>query len=155
MKTTSITLQFVDAIPEHLAQGVLYICEKYSTTSHLCACGCGKEVALQLSPARWQLRRNGSTVTLHPSVGNWDFPCRSHYLIQKNRIVWAGNMSAKTIAAVKARDYLDQQRQIARNNLNKSLVVPDTPNAAPRLSNTPSPAPQESLWHTVRKFFGF
>ena len=110
MTTTTITPKFVDAIPEQLSPGVLYISEKYRTTSHLCACGCGKEVALQLSPDRWQLRRKGDTVTLYPSVGNWDFPCRSHYLIQQNRIVWAGNMSARTIAAVKARDQLDQQR---------------------------------------------
>ena len=155
MPITTITPQFVEAIPEKLSQGVLYICEKYRTTSHLCACGCGMEVALQLSPDRWQLRRNGTTVTLHPSVGNWDFPCRSHYLIQQNRIVWAGNMSARTIADVKARDNLDQQRQITRNNLNKVGHGRGDPNQSPVLSKPTHPAPQESLWSIVRKLFGF
>lgn len=155
MTTTTITPKFVDAIPEQLSPGVLYISEKYRTTSHLCACGCGKEVALQLSPDRWQLRRKGDTVTLHPSVGNWDFPCRSHYLIQHNRIVWAGNMSARTIAAVKARDQLDQQRQIARNNLSKNTAPPDRPKSTQEPSKNLSPATQDSFWGMVRKLFGF
>ena len=146
MKVSQITPQFVEFIPENIAEGVIYISEKYATSIHKCACGCGREVVLPISPAKWQLRKSGSTVTLHPSIGNWDYPCGSHYWIRQNRIVWAGSMTARMIAQVKERDRIDQQRYIARKNQEKTAV--------PSVSDKTTPARQESLWSIVRKFFG-
>ena len=98
---------FVEFIPEHLDAGVLYISRRYSTASHLCCCGCGLEVVTPLNPAKWHLAVRDDAVSLRPSIGNWSFPCRSHYWITANEIQWAGAISPELIAAVKKRDRLD------------------------------------------------
>ncbi|MGN1157924.1 MAG: DUF6527 family protein [Agathobacter sp.] len=61
---------------------------------HKCACGCGQEVATTIAPNRWNLTYNGKTVTLSPSIGNWNFECQSHYFIRENTVVWAENFPA-------------------------------------------------------------
>ena len=105
MTAAALTPEFVDFIPEHLREGILYISRRYRTASHLCCCGCKREVVTPINPAKWHLTEHpGGTVTLSPSVGNWSFPCRSHYLIIKNRVHWAAAFSDAQIAAVKRRD---------------------------------------------------
>ena len=106
--------EFVEFIPERLAPEVLYISKRYSTASHLCCCGCGLEVVTPLNPAKWRLIENNGTVSLHPSIGNWSFPCKSHYWIKGNRVEWAAAMSAERIAAVKARDRRDVEATAPR-----------------------------------------
>lgn len=100
----------VDVIPDHPEEGILYICEKYHTATHRCCCGCGKEVVTPLLPVAWRLRKRGNAVSLYPSIGNWNFPCRSHYWIVSNRIHWTSAMSQGQIQRVEARDraHLDQ-----------------------------------------------
>lgn len=90
MKTLSII--FTEFIPEQLEEGILYVSMPYSTIAHLCACGCKNEVITPLSPLDWSMTYNGKEISLHPSIGNWQFPCRSHYWIRGNKVVWAGNM---------------------------------------------------------------
>lgn len=107
MRISQIKPEFVDFIPETLAPGVLYVSKRYSTASHLCCCGCGLEVVTPLNPAKWRLTEINGSVSLSPSVGNWSFPCRSHYWISGDRVKWAAAMSAEKIAAVKARDRRD------------------------------------------------
>lgn len=104
MKRTHITPCFVDVIPERLEDGVLYISERYRTALHKCCCGCSQEVVTPLSPADWQLTRQGGAVSLSPSIGNWSYRCRSHYWIRGNRVIWAAAMTDKQIAQVKAQD---------------------------------------------------
>jgi hypothetical protein len=84
----TMSLEFVEFMPDKIRKGVLYISMKYSTAIHTCACGCGEEVITPLDPARWQLFYDGKTVTLKPSIGNWNFQCRSHYFIINNRVVY-------------------------------------------------------------------
>jgi hypothetical protein len=81
-----ITHKFVDFIPEQMEQGVLYISIQYCTAIHKCICGCGNEVVTPLSPTDWELTFDGKTVSLYPSIGNWNFKCKSHYFITKNII---------------------------------------------------------------------
>lgn len=116
MKRSTITPLFVELIPRKILDGVLYISEEHRTATHNCCCGCGMKVVTSLSPARWKLHREGSLVSLYPSIGNWDFPCRSHYWIRRNQIVWAGAMTSKTVQRVKERDQRDIKRYIAENN---------------------------------------
>lgn len=59
------------------------------------------------NPAKWRLVERADTVSLWPSIGNWSFPCQSHYYIERNGVRWAGAFSPKMIAAVKARDRVD------------------------------------------------
>lgn len=107
--------EFVEFIPEKLEPGILYVSRRYSTASHLCCCGCGMEVVTPLNPAKWGLTEVNGTVSLNPSVGNWSFPCQSHYWISGNRVQWAGAMSAERIAAVKARDRRDVETMVSRS----------------------------------------
>lgn len=41
-----------------------------------------------LDPDEWQLSFDGETVSLYPSIGNYRFPCHSHYYITKNKVRW-------------------------------------------------------------------
>jgi Family of unknown function (DUF6527) len=83
-----MTLQykFVDNIPEDIPNGCIFISIKYKTAVHKCVCGCGSEVVTPISPTDWQLTFDGVSVSLSPSIGNWNFECRSHYWIVKNEI---------------------------------------------------------------------
>lgn len=99
--------RFVEFVPERLDAGVLYISKRFSTASHLCCCGCGLEVVTPFGPAKWRITERSGMVSLWPSIGNWSFPCQSHYILTDNGVKWVGGMSPSMIAAVKARDRRD------------------------------------------------
>jgi hypothetical protein len=116
--------QFVEAIPESLETGVLYVSMTYATAIHQCACGCGREVVTPFSPTDWKLYFDGENVTLEPSIGNWSFPCRSHYWIRGGKVRWAGKMSQHAIDEGRTHDL---QRKAAYY---ESPAVPEeTPSA--------------------------
>lgn len=121
-RTYDITHQYVEYIPERLQPGVLYISKRFRTASHLCCCGCGLKVVTPLNPAKWSLSDHGSSVSLSPSVGNWSFPCRSHYLIIRNHVRWAGQISQRQAAAVKQRDRVDVERHAAGKSVLTKLT---------------------------------
>lgn len=98
--------EYVEYIPAQLEAGLIYISRKYSTASHLCCCGCGLKVVTPLNPAKWQLTDHGQSISLFPSIGNWSFPCQSHYWLDHGRIRWAGKMSEQQIAKVRRNDRL-------------------------------------------------
>jgi hypothetical protein len=94
-----IALRRVRYIPRTLEQGLLYVSEEFAVAAHLCACGCGNKVVTPLGPAEWAVSERNGVPTLHPSIGNWQLPCRSHYLIIDGRIRWARQWSDAEIAA--------------------------------------------------------
>src|SRR5260221_10381798 len=96
--------KFVDSLPDALGEGTLYVCMDFATAAHKCCCGCELEVITPLSPTDWKLLYDGRTVTLHPSIGNWSFPCQSHYWIRSNRVEWAPSWSDAEIRAGRLRD---------------------------------------------------
>lgn len=96
--------EYVEYIPPKLMPGILYVSRRYSSASHLCCCGCGLEVVTPLNPAKWRLTDHGNTVSLYPSIGNWSFPCRSHYWVDHGRIKWAEAMTERQIAGVRVKD---------------------------------------------------
>jgi hypothetical protein len=96
--------QFVEFVPDALEEGVLYVSMSYAVAAHRCACGCGLEVVTPLSPTDWRLVFDGENVSLEPSIGNWSFPCRSHYFIRQGRIRWAANMSEDMIQRGRQKD---------------------------------------------------
>jgi len=91
--------RFVDFIPEKVDEGVLYVSLTYGTVIHRCCCGCGREVVTPLSPADWKLIFDGETISLTPSIGNWNFPCRSHYWIRNNRAEWVEDWPGSTVGS--------------------------------------------------------
>ncbi len=93
----SIRPEFVEFVPDQLESGVLYVSVQYKSVQHLCCCGCGRKVVTPLSPTGWRMTFDGRSVTLHPSIGNWQKECGSHYLIVENRIRWARRWSETEI----------------------------------------------------------
>ena len=89
--------RFVDTIPRELEDGVLYFAMEYGTVLHKCCCGCGSEVNTPLSPTDWNMKYDGKKVSLSPSIGNWDYHCRSHYWIIENEVVWARSWSQSEV----------------------------------------------------------
>ena len=85
--------KFVEFIPSNLDDNILYISIEYATATHKCCCGCGNEVVTPITPTDWKLIFDGETISLHPSIGNWNFQCRSHYWIKSNEIKWADEWS--------------------------------------------------------------
>ena len=80
--------EFVENAPEVLEPDTLYVSIPFATVLHSCACGCGHEVVTPLSPSGWALTYDGVSVSLSPSIGNWNFPCRSHYVIAHDKVRW-------------------------------------------------------------------
>lgn len=115
-KIKSLEAIFVTAIPEKLEAGKIYASIDYATVAHLCCCGCGREVVTPLSPTDWKLTYDGETISLHPSIGNWSFPCRSHYWVRNGAIRWAADMSSEEIQAGRNRDRRAKQRQFGASN---------------------------------------
>jgi hypothetical protein len=142
MRKNNIRPSFVEYIPDQLEEGILYISERFRTCSHKCCCGCGEEVVTPLSPAEWRLTKEGSSVSLWPSIGNWNYACRSHYFISRNQIKWAAPMSSKQIARVQQRDSVDLARMVNRKNQAKALppdgpVIPSAVNRNERPPQSP------------------
>jgi hypothetical protein len=99
-----LTHEFVEYVPRELKAGVLYVSIPFATVIHKCCCGCGQQVVTPLAPSQWTLIFDGKSVSLHPSIGNWNFPCRAHYWIRQDRVIWASELSARQIAAVQQQD---------------------------------------------------
>lgn len=97
-------LRPVEFMPKDLENGVLYVSEKYSTAAHLCPCGCGEKIRTPLGPTEWSLDLDAAGPTLYPSVGSWQRPCRSHYLITNGSVHWANQSSDKEVEAGRRRE---------------------------------------------------
>ena len=93
--------EFVDYIPKQMDDGILYVSLRFGTAVHRCACGCGEEVVTPLGPVEWRLTYDGRTLSLAPSIGNWSFPCRSHYWIDEGNVRWARGFSEAEVALVR------------------------------------------------------
>jgi hypothetical protein len=82
-----LKIEFHEFIPERLEEKTLYVSEKYETAIHLCICGCKNEVTTPFGRNGWQYHRESDIVTLSPSIGSFQLPCKSHYFIQRNKVV--------------------------------------------------------------------
>lgn len=90
MKTTTFKPIFVASFPQRgeMTDGHLYVSMEFASVAHLCACGCKEQVITPLRPDSWSLYYNGRDLTLSPSIGNYQFPCLSHYFIRNSRVEW-------------------------------------------------------------------
>ena len=96
--------KFIELVPPVLEEGVLYISVEYCSAIHKCVCGCGNKVVTPISPTDWELTFDGKSVSLHPSIGNWNFECKSHYWITKNKVKFARLWDEKEIAEGKKKE---------------------------------------------------
>src|SRR5271156_517987 len=123
MRQESFKHQFVELIPEELQDAMLYVSMRFATVSHLCACGCRTKVVTPLKPTDWKLTFDGKTITLYPSIGNWNFPCRSHYWIKNNRVKWAEDWSQSRIDAGRAHDRRAKERYFSEADETEDVAI--------------------------------
>lgn len=132
MSVARLAPRFVEEMPEPLEAGVLFVSLEHRSMLHLCACGCGTEVALPLTPLDWRLTYDGEDVSVWPSVGSWSLPCRSHYVIDGGRVRWASDWSEQEIAAGRRRD---------RRRRGMDPIAKVDPVAKPNAPSTAAPSP--------------
>jgi hypothetical protein len=130
MKQHTLRHEFVESFPDQLEEGILYISVRFAAATHKCACGCGNTVHTRLSPTDWKLTYDGRTVSLYPSIGNWSFPCQSHYWIRNDRITWSRQWTSEEIAEGRASDQRRKEQQYGEKREHKA-----------------------SLWRRIRKRF--
>jgi hypothetical protein len=116
IKHLHLTHRFVRSIPKDLEPGVLYLSMEYATAIHSCCCGCGNQVVTPLSPTDWQMYFDGISVSLTPSIGNWSFPCRSHYFITKGKIIEAAQWNKTQIQSGRKQDRINKERFYQTDN---------------------------------------
>lgn len=92
-------LERVRYMPKTLEPSTLYVSDEFETAAHLCACGCGAKIRTPLGSTEWRYEDAPVGPSLWPSVGNWQQPCQSHYVIRRGEIIWAGKWSAAQIEA--------------------------------------------------------
>lgn len=137
--------RFVKHIPECLEPGVLYVSIEYASAAHSCCCGCGEEVVTPFTPTDWKMTFDGETISLWPSVGNWNLRCRSHYVIDRGRVLESGAKSDARIAAERQRD------KAAKERYHELSRTAPTPEHAP--VTTPSAAEPAGWWSRLRRRF--
>jgi hypothetical protein len=143
-----LTHEFVEFIPDQLQQGTVYISIPYATVVHKCCCGCGREVVTPLSPTTgWKLIFDGETISLDPSIGNWNLPCQSHYWIRQNRVLWVPKRSKREINSGKTQDNMVMDKYYN----GESSPVPQT--IITKTEGTNINKPLENLWQRIKKKF--
>lgn len=128
---TRLEHQFVEYIPEHLDPGVLYICMEHATAVHHCCCGCGEEVVTPFNPTDWKMTFDGETISLWPSIGNWNFACRSHYFVQSGRVIEAENWTDEQVKYERCKD------RSAKARYYSTLDLAETSNPTPDITAPP------------------
>jgi hypothetical protein len=117
MSTDRFVQRDVQFVPANREPGVLYVSRRHDTAVHTCPCGCGNKVVTPLSPSRWMLSSGPAGPTLRPSVGNWQFPCRSHYWIVDGRVRWSGAWTYEEVQRGAANDRAAVEFEYRRSHL--------------------------------------
>ncbi|MBN9085187.1 MAG: hypothetical protein J0I16_27055 [Rhizobiales bacterium] len=97
---------FLAEMPERLEDGILYVSRECCVALHNCACGCGEEVSTPLVSTEYKLTMHDDGASIWPSIGNHDFACASHYVIDRGAIVWASKMTRIAIEPGRQQDRL-------------------------------------------------
>jgi Family of unknown function (DUF6527) len=97
----------VDRIPKELREGVVYHSEEFELAGFLCACGCGHQITLLVPDSHQVFDQNG-LATIRPSIGVFDAPCKSHYVISGGQVNWLPRFTDRAATSI-------MQAQIARH----------------------------------------
>lgn len=108
--------KFVEFIPDEIEEGILYISIEYCTAIHRCVCGCCNEVVTPLSPTDWEITFDGKSISIYPSIGNWNFPCKSHYFITKNNVRHAKRWKSYEIEEGRMEDIRAKKKYFKRRS---------------------------------------
>ncbi|MFV0453908.1 MAG: DUF6527 family protein [Pseudomonas sp.] len=151
MKVGSFRHEFMDYLPEELSEGTLYISLPHRTVAHLCACGCRREVVTPLAPTEWGLYFDGVNVSLHPSIGNWNFACRSHYFIRNSQVRWAADMSKAAVDGVRAQSQAQRKVYSGHKPISAREELGSEAHPAQQGATWLGPFRLGSLWERMRK----
>lgn len=88
MKQTNYQTLFVDRMPAEIEDGILYVLPHLQVAIHNCMCGCGEKVVTPLGDSHWSWTYDGNNTTLSPSVGNFQYDCKSHYFLRQGKVIW-------------------------------------------------------------------
>lgn len=119
-KLRKIKLVRVHFVPKTLEPGLLYVSEEFDAVLHLCACGCGRKVSTPLGPTAWTFKETPTGPSLSPSVGNWQFPCRSHYWIRGGDVFWSATWTPEQVTA--SRQVEERRRRAYYDTLDRKRV---------------------------------
>ena len=139
MSRAAFKHQFVECMPNQLENNIVYVSIEYATAIHKCACGCGNEVVTPISPTDWKLTYDGDSISLHPSIGNWSFRCRSHYWIIRNEIVWADTWSKTEVKKNRKKDAFQKQRYYEDPEGSREYSAPS--------------ATESTFWNRIKRAF--
>jgi hypothetical protein len=134
VKQHTLRHAFVEYLPERLEEETLYVSMQYATAAHKCCCGCDNDVFTPLSPTDWKLTFDGRSISLFPSIGNWSFPCKSHYWIRAGKVEWARQWSNKEIQDGRASDTRRKEKQYCA------------------ATAAPEKRPDDTFWRKLRKW---
>jgi hypothetical protein len=81
---------------------------------------------------------DGEGVSLLPSIGNWTLKCRSHYVIDRGKVIEAGPGSDEQVEAERRRDRATKERFYGQSPSARSPI------------QELAPAPNRSFWRRVR-----
>ncbi|WP_292400893.1 DUF6527 family protein [Mesorhizobium sp.] len=74
---------------------------------------------------------DGETISLHPSIGNWTLKCRSHYVIDRGKVVEAGPWSDEQVESERSRDRAAKARFYGQSPTVEPSAQPAPPKATP------------------------
>ena len=141
-----LTHEFVEFIPDILQEGTVYVSIPYTTAVHKCCCGCDREVVTPLSPTGWRLIFDGETISLDPSIGSWNLPCRSHYWIRQNQVQWVPQWFQKEVNTGRARETEAKERCFSEDK------NPAMQNTFSNLEETKEDESKDSRWQRFKKW---
>ncbi len=151
LKHKTLKHQFVRSVPEKLEPGVLYVSMEFGSIVHSCCCGCGEEVVTPLTPTDWKMMYDGETVSLWPSVGNWTLNCRSHYIIERGRVIGSRAWTPAQIAAERRRDREAKAKFYGTLMPEPEIVVPLPP--TPVVQAPKQPAKPLGFWARIKRWW--
>lgn len=152
MRHQTLEHRFVRNVPRELDPGVLYISVDYATAVHSCCCGCGDRVVTPFTPTDWRMTFDGESVSLDPSVGNWNQKCRSHYVIRRNRVLEAGPWSNAQVEAERRRDKKAKAAYFGKTAGAQPSVVTQAADRAPSTAVQETNHSSRSVWARVKSW---
>lgn len=139
MKMNALKHEFMEFIPDDLRDGTIYVSMRFATAIHKCCCGCGQQVVTPFSPTDWKLTFDGETISLYPSIGNWNFPCQSHYWIKRSKVVWDRKWSRREIDEARVQDRMLEEEYF-------ETTTSEVPGGVAQAKSQPT------LWKKLKKF---
>lgn len=139
--------EFVEYIPDKLEEATIYVSITFATVVHKCCCGCGNDVITPLSPTDWKLTFDGESISLDPSIGNWNFSCQSHYWIKRNRAKWSRQWTQAEVESGRRHDALAKKRYFD-NEQNWTIST-----EAISVSNIEISKPKTNFWQMLKRRF--